>query len=66
MNILNKIIIVVIFTVAVYSIFIITSDISTVSEKILDIEIEFFIIIGILVTLGWLILFARWHLLLKN
>ena len=66
MNILNKIIIVVIFTVAVYSIFIITSDISTVSEKILDIEIEFFIIIGILVTLGWLILFTRWHLLLKN
>ena len=66
MNILNKMIIVIIFTVAVYSIFIITSDISTISEKILDIEIEFFIIIGILVTLGWLILFTRWHLLLKN
>ena len=66
MNILNKIIIVIIFTVAIYSAFIITSDITTISEKILDIEIEFFIIIGILVTLGWLILFARWHLLLKN
>jgi uncharacterized protein (TIRG00374 family) len=66
MNILNKIVIIIIFTVAIYSAFIITSDITTISEKILDIEIEFFIIIGILVTLGWLILFARWHLLLKN
>ena len=66
MNLLNKVIIVIIFTVAVYSTFIITSDITTISEKISNIEIEFFIIIGILVTLGWLILFARWHLLLKN
>jgi glycosyltransferase 2 family protein len=66
MNLLNKVIIVIIFTVAVYSTFIITSDITTISEKISNIEIEFFIIIGIFVTLGWLILFARWHLLLKN
>lgn len=66
MNLLNKVIIVIIFTVAVYSIFVITSDITTISEKISNIEIEFFIIIGIFVTLGWFILFARWHLLLKN
>ena len=66
MNILNKIIIIIIFTVGVYSTFIIFSDINTILEKVSNIEIEFFIIVGIIVSLGWLILFTRWHLLLKN
>ena len=66
MKILNKIIIIIISFVGLYAAFLIASDISTISEKISSFKIEFLPIIILLVTSSWFVLFARWHLLLKN
>ena len=66
MKILNKIIIIVILVAGFYATFLIASDLSSISEKISSFKIEFLPIIISLVVLGWFVLFARWHLLLKN
>ena len=66
MKILNKIIIIVVLVACLYAAFLIASDVSKISEKISSFKIEFLPIIISLVTSGWFILFARWHLLLKN
>ena len=66
MKVLNKIIIIVILVACLYAAFLIASDVSKISEKISSFKIEFLPIIILLVTSGWFILFARWHLLLKN
>ena len=66
MKILNKIIVVVILVAGLYAAFLITSDINTIVDKISNFKIEFLPIIISLVTLGWFVLFVRWHLLLKN
>jgi len=66
MKILNKIIIIIIAFVGLYAAFLIASDVSTISEKISSFKIEFLPIIISLVTSSWFVLFARWHLLLKN
>ena len=66
MKILNKIIIIVIAVTGLYATFLITSDLSIISEKISSFKIEFLPIIIPLVTSGWFVIFVRWHLLLKN
>ena len=66
MKIGNKILIVVIAVIGLYAAFLIASDINTISSKILDFKIEIIPIILLLVTSGWLTLFFRWHLLLRN
>ena len=66
MKVLNKIIIIVILVACLYAAFLIASDVSKISEKISSFKIEFLPIIILLVTSSWFILFARWHLLLKN
>ena len=66
MKIINKIIIIIIAVVGLYATFLIASDISTISDKISSFNIEFLPIIISLVTCGWFVLFARWHLLLIN
>ena len=66
MKILNKIIIIVIAVTGLYATFLITSDLSIISEKISSFKIEFLPIIISLVTCSWFVLFARWHLLLVN
>ena len=66
MKILNKIIIIVILVAGFYATFLIASDLSSISEKISSFKIEFLPVIISLVVLGWFVLFARWHLLLKN
>ena len=66
MKILNKIIAVVMLVAGLYAAFLITSDINTIVDKISNFKIEFLPIIISLVTLGWFVLFVRWHLLLKN
>ena len=66
MKILNKIIIIVIAVTGLYATFLITSDLSIISEKISSFKIEFLPIIIILVTCSWFVLFTRWHLLLMN
>ena len=66
MKILNKIIAVVMLVAGLYAAFLITSDINTIVDNISNFKIEFLPIIISLVTLGWFVLFVRWHLLLKN
>ena len=66
MKIINKIIIVIIAVVGLYATFLIASDINTISDKISSFKIEFLPVIILLVTSGWFVLFARWHLLLIN
>ena len=66
MKILNKIVIIIIAVVGFYAVFLIASDINTISDKISSFKIEFLPIIISLVTCGWFALWGRWHLLLKN
>ena len=66
MKIINKIIIIIIAVVGLYATFIIASDINTILDKISSFKIEFLPIIISLVTCSWFVMFARWHLLLKN
>ena len=66
MKIINKIIIIIIAVIGLYATFLIASDIRTISDKISSFKVEFLPIIILLVTSGWFVLFARWHLLLKN
>ncbi len=63
---LQKIIIVTIAIVALYSTFILISDINTIYDKILNFKIEFLPIIFLMIFFGWFLLAIRWHLLLKN
>jgi uncharacterized protein (TIRG00374 family) len=66
MRMLQKIIIVTIAIVALYSTFILISDINTIYDKILNFKIEFLPIIFLMIFFGWFLLAIRWHLLLKN
>ena len=66
MKIINKIIVIIIAVVGLYAAFLIASDIRTIYDKISSFKIEFLLVIIPLVTTGWFVLFARWHLLLKN
>ena len=66
MKIINKIIIIIIAVIGLYATFLIASDINTISDKISSFKIEFLPLIILLVTSGWFVLFARWHLLLIN
>tara|TARA_B110000196_G_C20992959_1_gene589111 strand:- start:5 stop:940 length:936 start_codon:yes stop_codon:yes gene_type:complete len=63
---LKKIIIVLISFVALYSAFILVSDINTIYDNISNFKIEFLPIIFPLIFFGWFLLFLRWNLLLKN
>ena len=66
MKITNKIIIIVLVAIGLYTVFFIASDISNVYDKISSFKIEFLPIIISLVTSSWFVLFVRWDLLLKN
>ena len=63
---MRKIILVLVFSIVIYSAFLIISDISVIYDKILNFKIEFLPIIFPLIIFGWLSLFVRWHILLKN
>ena len=62
----KKFLIVLIGCIIVYSLFLILSDFSKLSEEILDFEIMYLPLILILVPLGWLALYFRWTILVKN
>ena len=62
----KKFLIILIGSIIVYSLFLILSDFSKLSEEILDFEIMYLPLILILVPLGWLALYFRWTFLLKN
>ena len=66
MKIINKIIIIVLAVAGLYATFLMASDITTVADKISNLKIEFLPVIISLVTSGWFVLFARWHMLLRN
>tara|TARA_B110001454_G_C12666759_1_gene411912 strand:+ start:16 stop:963 length:948 start_codon:yes stop_codon:yes gene_type:complete len=62
----NKIILVVISIIGLYAGFLIISDLTTISDKISNFNTNFIPLIFLLVTTGMLVLFLRWHLLLRN
>ena len=62
----KKFLIILIGSIVVYSLFLILSDFSKLSEEILDFEIMYLPLILILVPLGWLALYFRWTILVKN
>lgn len=62
----NKIILVVISIIGFYAGFLIISDLATISDKISNFNTNFIPLIFLLVTTGMLVLFLRWHLLLRN
>lgn len=66
MNVFKKILISFIIIIGIYSIFLIFSDISTFYDKLSNFKFEMLPVIISLITFTWLILFLRWHLLLKN
>jgi len=63
---IKKIIVVFISVIALYSILISLSDLALISDALMNLKLEFLPLIFILVTSGWFILFARWHILLKS
>jgi len=63
---INKIILIVCCTVAIYAIFLISSDVQKVMEEIDNFKIEYIPLILVLVVAGWFCDFGRWHLLLKH
>ena len=66
MKLISKLIVVLVCFVGVYTAFFFFSDISVISDKLLNFKIEFLPIILSLVVFGWLIIFLRWHFLLRN
>ena len=62
----KKFLMILIGSIIVYSLFLILSDFSKLSEEILDFEIMYLPLILILVPLGWLALYFRWTILVKN
>ena len=62
----NKFIIIIISMICLYVVFLITSDVNTILNKISNFKIEFIPLILLFVISTWFILFARWHLLLQN
>tara|TARA_B100001540_G_scaffold284739_1_gene277312 strand:- start:4547 stop:5500 length:954 start_codon:yes stop_codon:yes gene_type:complete len=66
MRLNQKILIIIISSIIIYATFLILSDFSKLADKILDFKIEFLPVILPLVSVGWLALYFRWTLLLKN
>jgi glycosyltransferase 2 family protein len=53
-------------SIIIYATFLIVSDLNKLSENIVDFKIEFLPLILSLVSAGWVALYFRWILLLKN
>ena len=53
-------------SIIIYATFLIVSDLNKLSENIVDFKIEFLPLILSLVSAGWVALYFRWVLLLKN
>ena len=52
--------------VVLYIVFLIVSDFNVIHEKIFDFKTDYLPIILLLAPLSWIIVFFRWHFLLKN
>ena len=66
MNFKKSIFLGIIAIIALYAIFLIFSDIEIIIEKMNNFNREYLLIIIPLIPLSWVILFFRWHFLLKN
>ena len=62
----NKLILVLIAAIGIYAIFLFVSDFGVISEKISNFKINYLPLILSFVTISWLPLFMKWHILLKN
>ena len=66
MKLINKFIITLVCFTGVYSAFLFFSELSIIFDRLLNFRIEFLPVIFSLVIFGGVILFLRWHFLLKN
>ncbi|SVC55558.1 uncharacterized protein METZ01_LOCUS308412, partial [marine metagenome] len=66
MKLINKFVIMLVCFTAVYSAFLIFTDIGVIFDKLLNFKIEFLPVIFSLVIFGWFIHGLRWHVLLRN
>ena len=62
----NRLILVLVVVVGIYAIFLFLSDFSVISEKISNFKINYLPVIILFVSVSWIPLIIKWHLLLKN
>ena len=62
----NRFYLIVVGTIVLYISFLIFSDLNTIYDKILEMKTEFLPYVLFLAPLSWIVVFLRWHLLLKN
>lgn len=62
----NLFLIIILGAIVLYAFFLVFSDYTTLSTKIIKFKTEFLPIILLLVPCGWIMLYLRWNLLLKN
>jgi len=62
----NRFILIIVGAIALYAIFLIFSDLSLIISKISNFKLEYLPLILIIIPCGWLFLFLRWNLLLRN
>ena len=66
MKFYRNFLLVVVSIIVLYIVFLVVSDFSVIREKIFDFNTDYLPIILLLAPLSWVIIFFRWHLLLKN
>ena len=66
MKFYRNFLLVVVSMIVLYIVFLIVSDFNVIREKIFDFKTDYLPIILLLAPLSWIIMFFRWHLLLKN
>jgi len=62
----NKISIIILSVIGFYAVFLLFSDVEKISNKLINFKIEFLPIIFLLVPIAWILVYLRWHFLLKN
>ena len=62
----NRLILILIAVIGIYAIFLFMSDYNIISEKISNFQINYLPLILFFVSLSWIPLIIKWHLLLKN
>ena len=62
----KKFILIIIAAVSIYSGFLIFSDINLVYDKLMSFDLRFLPLILLTIFSSWMILFVRWHIILKN
>jgi glycosyltransferase 2 family protein len=63
---IRKIILIIITTIIIYAIFLLITDINKILDKIINFNIIYVPVIITLVIVSWVIVYIRWHLILKT